>query len=154
MEMKQGDQEVYLLHKKPKMIFVILGLILIIQGVFRLVGSGVFVINLILGIILTLFGTGCLVYALLNYSIKSKKAGRVELSDELFFIKQDFFKKPITIEWKDVQAIDLGDYTLGFKKNNEMYYLKYNTKKDSKEEIKNALRKYAERKDIGLLNEK
>ncbi len=117
-------------------------------------GSGVFVINLILGIILTLFGTGCLVYALLNYSIKSKKAGRVELSDEYFLIKQDFFKKPIAIEWKDVQGLDLGDYTLGFKKNDEMYYLKYNTKKDSKEEIKNALRRYADRKDIGLLNEK
>ncbi len=34
MELKEGHKEVYLLHQKPKMIFVILGLILIIQGVF------------------------------------------------------------------------------------------------------------------------
>lgn len=151
--MKEQAKEVYLLEKRPKMIFVILGLILIIQGVFRLVGSGVFVINLILGIVLSILGIGCVVYALLNYSIKSKKASRVELTDELFFIKQDLFKKPVAIEWKDVQAIDLGDFTLGFKKNDEMYYLKYNTKKDSTDQIKNALKRYANKKGIALLNE-
>ncbi len=151
--MKEDNKEVYLLHKQPKMIFVILGLILIIQGIFRLFGSGMTVINLVLGILLMLFGAGCLVYALLNYSIKSQKAGRVELSDKIFLIKQDFFKKPIAIEWDNIQAIDLGDYTLGFKKNDQMYYIKYNTKKDISEEIKNALRRYAENKGIAIVTE-
>ncbi len=145
------EREVYLLHKQPKMIFVILGLILIIQGVFKLIGSTVLIVNLLLGIVLTLLGLGSLIYALLNNKIRSKKAGRVELTDDVFFIKQDLFKAPITIKWADIQAIDLGDYILGFKKDDKMYYINYNTKKDSSEEIKSALRKYAEKKDIKLI---
>ena len=150
--MKKENKEIYLLHKRPKMIFVILGLILIIQGVFRLFGSGVYVINLVLGITLTLLGLGCLLYAILNYSIHSTRAGRVELTDKYFLLKQDLFKKPVAINWEEIQSIDLGDYTLGFKKNEEMYYLKYNTRKDSSDEIKNALRRYADKKNIKLLD--
>jgi hypothetical protein len=150
MGMKNDKKEVYLLHKRPKMIFAILGLILFIQGVFRLFTIGLLAVNLLLGLALVLFGAASLIYALLNYSIKSGKAGRVELTNESIFIKQDLFKKPIAVNWEDIQAIDLGDYILGFKKKDEMYYLKYNTKKDSKGEIKNAIARIAKRKNIEL----
>lgn len=151
--MEKENKEVYLLHKKAKMIFVILGLILIIQGIFRLLGAGVSSINLLLGISLTVLGSASLIYSLLNHSIPSKKAGRVELDDNGFLIKQDLFRKPISENWENIQAMDLGDYTLGFKKNNEMHYIKYNTKKDSSEEIKNAFRGYANKKNIQVLND-
>ncbi|NMM47741.1 hypothetical protein [Marinigracilibium pacificum] len=133
--------------KTNRWIYIIGGLIYALLGIMMVLDDG-FSLLAISWIIMGVIGV---VYSILALSGKSKYAPKFEADQERLSFKTGVFSSTINFQWKDIQMIKFGHYTIEIVSKNQSKNFTYETNPDVSVSIKQTIRKYAQSKDIEII---
>ncbi len=97
---------------------------------------------------MVIFGVFYFFYGILRYSTKSKFSPKVKIDDQTIELKDGMWKPARILKWSDVSSITFQSYELNFRLQDSVYKFTYDTNPENSREIKQTIRKLAERKNI------
>ena len=131
-----------------KILHLLIGILFILNGSLQIYSSTFGAIGYIIGIPTLIMGVFYLWYAFIITSPKSKFAPRVAIDNDRVLLKNRLFNKAKFLSWDDINSINFKTFEIEFTLENDGHSFSYDASADSSIKIKEALRKYSEKKGI------
>ncbi len=140
-----------LLERRSRILWILIAVIFSSNGVIYLTSKELQIHQMILGVLMLLVGVFYAVYSFLGFSVNSKYAAKAKISDQFIELKTSFWKSLIKLNWQDVNSILLGNYKVEFKLANGTKSITYNTSAKRSKLLKQLLRESAEQRKIQVI---
>ncbi len=130
---------------------LILGILLVIQGVYHIESNIFFPFGRMMGIILVPAGIGYSIYGFLSFNKSSKYAPGFSINEDELSFKKNLSKPAQKIPWSHIKKIEMAPYLLIVSTEESETVMHYSSNPEISKEIKSAIREMAESKGIEVL---
>lgn len=121
------------------------------NGILLMLGKDLVNLRTIVGSAMIILSIAYLIYSFMGYSLKSKYAAKIKVTDESIELKSSFWKPLIAINWKDIRHIEFGNFSIAFELANETKLVTYNTSAEQSIQVKQLLRDTAGQRNVQVI---
>lgn len=141
-----------LLEQRNQIFSILMTIVCGINGVMILIDDRISLFRDALGVSMLLL---CLFYgfhSVLGYSVTSKYAAKIRVTDNLIELRTKFGLVGTTLKlnWQDIKEIQFDSYSIHFKLSDGTKSVRYQTSSERSRQLKQLLRETAEQRNIQI----
>jgi len=140
-----------LLEQRNKTLWILLAVLFCVNGVMHLINEQLPLYRMILGILMILLSIIYATYSFLGFSVNSKYAAKLRITDQLIELKSSFWKPLVKLNWDDVKNIQLDNFKVIFELTSGTKSISYNTSAERSRQLKQLLKETAEQRNIQVI---
>jgi hypothetical protein len=132
-------EQTLLLKKNNRKQWIAMAGLFTFNGIVLMFGKDLVVVRFITGGAMIIMSISYLIYSFIGYSVKSKYAAKVRITDHLIELKTSFWKPLLTLRWADIQHIQFASYRVEFELRDGIKSIHYETSAEKSIELKQLL---------------
>jgi len=141
-------EKTLLLEKTNRQVWIAMAGIFTLNGIILMFGEDLVIIRFMTGAVMIILSVLYLVYSFIGYSVKSKYATKIRVTDDLIELKTSFWKPSFILRWSDIKHIQFDSYRIDFELPDGIKSISYETSAEQSIQMKQLLRASAKGHNI------
>lgn len=140
-----------LLEQRKRAPSILIAVLYLIIGIFNLVKDNTNSVETALGIAMLALSIYFIILSIFGFTATSEYSAKIQVTEKLVKIRTKFLGRLIALNWQEIKDIEISSYNINFRLFKETKSIRYNTSEEQSIQLKQLLRKSAEKHNIQVV---